>query len=103
MNGRMARREGCYNSGSGNSNCRQWMNQLRILDFTMTELILYLDAYPESQEALSYYRKLRQQRQKLIADMEAAGCAPITAFDAGGDGTSWNWSMGPWPWESEAN
>ena len=71
MNGRMARREGCCNSGSGNSNCRQWMNQLRILDFTMTELIL--------------------------------GCAPITAFDAGGDGTSWNWSMGPWPWESEAN
>ena len=55
-----------------------------MIDFSMAETILYLDAYPENADAMKYYKTLKDEREKLISEMNAQGCPPITAQSAAG-------------------
>lgn len=66
-----------------------------MLSFAVIDIGLYLDAYPENQEAMTY-------RMKLIEMYEEAKCAyekefgPLTMCSEG------NYQMyvnDPWPWE----
>ena len=77
------------------------VRRLQKVDFAITETVLYLDAYPESKEAMSYYKKLVAERDMLMARLSAMG-KPTTHFD-NSDATAWHWTKGPWPWQSEAN
>ena len=85
-----------------NTSCKQALRDLQAIDFSMVDTILYLDAYPESQEALEYYHKLHEERHRLLASMQAGNCPPVTAMDSHSH-TAWNWVDGPWPWEADAN
>lgn len=92
------------NSCTGNNNCSNSKNALRKiqeLDFAIYETILYLDAYPDSRDALAYYHSLMNARDTLVAEYEA-NVGPLTAF-TNTDQNSWNWVKSPWPWEYEAN
>ncbi len=71
-----------------------------MIDFAITETVLYLDAYPNSKSALSYYSKLVAEREKLT-DSLAGAKYPTTHFDNTSD--SWVWTNGPWPWQIDAN
>lgn len=82
--------------------CKQMLRELQAIDFSMVETILYLDAYPESKDALEHYHKLREERQHLLSRMASSNCPPITAMDSHSR-AEWNWIQGPWPWESDAN
>ena len=82
-------------------NCKSQLENLRALDFAIVETGLYLDAYPQSREALEYYHALIAQREKLAAAYER-GCAPLTVY-GNRSKTSWDWVAGPWPWEADAN
>ena len=82
--------------------CKQRMKKLQAIDFSMDEMVLYLDAYPESADAMRYYNALRAERAQLLSEMKASGCAPIVATDAAEQGR-WDWTDAPWPWEPEAN
>ena len=84
------------------SGCKDALYQLQQIDFSLVDTILYLDAYPESGEAMSYYRKLLDERARLCERMSAAGCPPVTAKDLS-DRAAWEWVDGPWPWEADAN
>lgn len=86
----------------GSSNCKQKLKKLQMIDFSMIETILYLDAYPENAEALKHYKMLKAEREELLSEMKAQGCAPITAQDAAHRG-HWDWTDSPWPWEHDAN
>ena len=86
-------------TGGGNT-CRTTMKQLREVDFSLTEVVLYLDAYPHSEEAMKLYRKLIGERKRLIEAYESQ-CGPLTMY--GNHGAKWDWTEGPWPWEPEAN
>jgi len=77
------------------------LDRLRMLDFSIYETVLYLDAYPEDTEALAYYHKLLEQRQALMAEYEHK-IGPMSLY--GNHSTdSWDWTKHPWPWEYEAN
>ena len=89
-------------NGSSNGNCKQKLKKLQMIDFSMAETILYLDAYPENAEALKYYKTLKDEREKLISEMNAQGCPPVTAQSAS-HGDKWDWTNAPWPWEPDAN
>ena len=71
------------------------------IDLALVETALYLDSYPENKAALNYYKKLLEEREKLVAELSRSG-RPITALEAG-MGDSWSWVNSPWPWEPEAN
>lgn len=94
-------------SGSGNhfssvNKDPALLKKLQSLDFSLTETILYLDAYPDSTEALAYYQKLLNERSAVIATLAGNYHMPITGFDNVNTDT-WDWINGPWPWEVAAN
>ena len=89
---------GCNNQ---KSNCTKLKEQIQKICFAIDETILYLDVYPCSRDALSYYHKLIAQKNALVAEYETK-CGPLTAY--GNVSTSdWDWIKSPWPWEYKAN
>ena len=72
--------------------------EIQRLSFVKTELELYLDAYPDSQSALRYYRDVVKKLGTLTEEYEAQS-APLTASSARGD--TWSWARGKWPWQIE--
>ena len=81
--------------------CKRLLRELQLLDFSIYDTVLYLDAYPESKEALDYYRTLIQERQSLAQQYEE-NCGPLTI--GGVRNTAyWDWTKLPWPWELDAN
>ena len=106
MTGRNARRDlgairRCNNASVSSNDTQKLIRELQLVDFSLIETILYLDAYPCSAEALDYYHKLHAEKNKLQALINQSG-HPITAQENSSP-TEWNWVKGPWPWEIEAN
>ncbi len=96
-----ARRESC-GCNNDNSDCRKLLKKLQVIDFSIIDTVLYLDAYPNCTDALNYYHKLIKER-KMIADALAQKCnMPVTSFENAST-ENWNWTDSPWPWEFSAN
>ena len=74
----------------------EMLRRLQELAFAKVECELYLDAYPECQTALEYYRNIVEQYRELAERYEAE-YAPIRQenITAGG----WTWVDTPWPWQ----
>lgn len=73
------------------------IKELSTYAFSAYEALLYLDAYPNSQEALNFYNKYRRLEAKARAEYESK-YGPLTMpYDA----TVWNWTNGPWPWQND--
>lgn len=77
------------------------LRKIQEIDFALYETVLYLDAYPDSKEALSYYHSLLSMRARLVAEYERS-VSPLTPF-SNASTSSWDWVKGPWPWHYEAN
>ena len=103
-----ASNDGMGSNGNENGNvsisrsCKDKLRRLQKIDFSMVETVLYLDAYPESREALDYYHKLHNERTQLLAQMKADGCPPVCNMDIDSH-SGWSWVNSPWPWELDAN
>ncbi len=89
------------NNMQNNSSCQDLLYRLQTLDFSIYDTVLYLDAYPNCAEALDYYQKLVSERQSLLNKLATNCHTPITCFDNAAD--HWDWTVGPWPWQLEAN
>ena len=80
---------------------KQLSDNLRQMDFSIYETVLYLDAYPDDREAMEFYHRLVHQREALVAEYEQK-VGPLTVY-GNLSNTSWNWIKSPWPWEYDAN
>jgi len=90
---------GC-NNGCGRD-CEKLLQQIRAVDFALYEVVLYLDVYPTSCEALDTYHKLLDRRKALYEQYQAT-CGPITNM-GNMSHTTWDWIEKPFPWEADAN
>ena len=89
---------GCSNSRSGGCNGGSLMKKIQQVEFALYELLLYLDAYPDSKEALTHYHCLIDARKALVAEYQSQH-GPLTMY--GNESTdSWDWVSTPWPWET---
>ena len=88
-------------SNGSRGSCRDWKMMLQALDFALQETVRYLDAYPDNQQALNYYHQLLARRAEVMDSYEK-GCAPVTMY-GNQSRNSWDWVLGPWPWELDAN
>ena len=79
------------------ASCQRLTQQIRAVDFALYEVILYLDVYPHSCDALETYHTLKSQREALRKEYENT-CGPLTAF-SNESGASWDWIGSPFPWE----
>ena len=85
-----------------NGNACTYLRRLQAIDFALADLILYLDAYPGSAEALSYYHELKEEKKQLLATAPQ-GTFPTLSATENQTPNQWTWVLGPWPWEPEAN
>lgn len=86
------------NGTCGGGGSDSLMRKLQEVEFAIYELTLYLDAYPESQEALKHYHSLMDARRSLVAEYQSKR-GPLTMY--GNESTSsWDWASTPWPWET---
>ena len=92
---------GCGCDGNERNDVRKLIRELQLIDFSLIETILYLDAYPCSTEALDYYHKLLCEKKKIETLLADSGY-PIVA-QGNTSKTEWTWTKGPWPWELDAN
>ena len=74
--------------------------RLKAVSFALYETVLYLDAYPDSKDALCQYNKLIEELEGVTDEYERK-YGPLTIYSNTGD--RWDWIHSPWPWESEAN
>ncbi len=81
--------------------CKSLLRELQLVDFSLYDTVLYLDAYPDSKEALEYYRTLLQERKSLAAQYEK-NCGTLT-IESAENTQYWDWAKLPWPWELGAN
>ena len=97
---------GCNRGNSSNgmesTACKALHRRLQALDFSIIDTVLYLNAYPDSKEALAYYQKLIAERDSLKMGLAQTCRTPVTSFD-NASADSWDWIKGPWPWEASAN
>lgn len=95
--------QGNGNQGAGNgASCQALLRRLQALDFSIVDTVLYLDAYPDCQNALDYYRKLVSERDALKRSLAENCKRPVTNFENASN-DAWDWTNGPWPWEAAAN
>ena len=73
------------------------MRQIQMYSFAVYDALLYLDAYPDSKEALMNYNKYKKLEARARMEYEAK-YGPITAPT---ECDSWQWTNGPWPWQAE--
>ena len=92
---------GCGCGDNGHGNCPKLLQQIRAVDFALYEVVLYLDVYPTSCEALDTYHKL-MARRKMLYEQYQTTCGPITTTGNMSQ-TSWDWVGKPFPWENAAN
>lgn len=71
------------------------MRAYQAYSFAAYDALLYLDAYPDSREALECYNKNQLMAQRAKAEYEAKH-GPITAP---AEASCWNWTSSPWPWQ----
>ena len=66
------------------------MKELQTYSFAAHEALLYLDAYPESKEALAYYNKFKRLENQVRNEYEIK-YGPITPPN---EAQTWNWNKG---------
>ncbi|MBE6675037.1 MAG: spore coat protein CotJB [Ruminococcaceae bacterium] len=71
------------------------MKAYQAYSFAAYDALLYLNAYPNSKEALDFYNKYQRMAQKAKAEYEAKYGHVTAPIDA----NSWDWTDGPWPWQ----
>lgn len=69
--------------------------QIRCLEFAITELALYLDTHPDDQKALCLHRKYCKEVKEL-KDKYQKVYGPLTIHYPC---NKWRWLEETWPWE----
>ena len=72
------------------------MRQIMEAGFAMDDVALFLDTHPENQDALRYYKAVRDMRDQSMAAYERR-FGPLRYTDV--TSMSWNWVTEKWPWE----
>lgn len=74
---------------------REMINDIRGLEFAITELALYLDTHPEDRKALCLHKKYCKECKELKDEYQKV-YGPLTInFPC----NKWRWLEKPWPWE----
>lgn len=75
------------------------LKRVQVCDFALNDAALFLDTHPEDHDALAFYKKYLEMREKSAKDYTDK-YGPIAKADYDG-GSRWTWVDGPWPWQSE--
>jgi spore coat protein JB len=77
----------------------QELEELQAVDFVLVELTLYLDTHPDDTNAINQFNQYAQYKKQIEANFESKYGPLFQYGNSYSDGSSWNWSKGPWPWQ----
>ena len=77
------------------------MKKIQTSCFALTEANLYLDTHPTCRDGLEYYRRHKEEYEKVKKEYEEK-YGPVTAISSEGK-KKWEWVTQPFPWELSAN
>ena len=80
-----------------NSSKEKLLKQIQAYDFAMYDTLLYLDAYPDSKEAQSFYNKYSKLSMRAKQEYEQK----YGSLTMPRETENWQWTKGPWPWQNE--
>lgn len=69
------------------------------LGFSMTDLNLYLDIYPNDKNAINLFNQYRKEKESLLNQYESK-FGPITLNSDSLNSFPWSWDDMPWPWDN---
>ena len=75
------------------------LHDIRVLDFVVIEMSLYLDTHPTDRNAMEYfnhYNRMTNQAKKVYS--EKFGPLTLALADTASCG-GWDWATLPMPWE----
>ncbi len=73
------------------------LNDIGIVDFTLVDLMLYLDTHPTCKEAMEYFNHYAKVKNKMMKEFSML-YFPLTK-DLAESTTEWRWGNAPLPWE----
>lgn len=86
---------------NGSASRQTLMRRVQMYQFAVLEAALFLDSYPDNQEALQYHNKYDQLLQEAKAEyVKRFGALEHSASQ---NEMRWNWVDDPWPWDLAAN
>lgn len=77
------------------------LKEISAVQFTLTELGLYLDTHPCDSKAIAAAAEAEKKRDELVKEFEEKFGPLTVGIDQ--DDHDFNWINDPWPWEKEAN
>ena len=69
------------------------------LGFSMIDLNLYLDIYPNDKKAINLFNQYRKEKESLVNQYESK-FGPITLNSDSLNSYPWAWDDMPWPWDN---
>lgn len=82
-----------------NSDKQCMLNDIGIVDFTLVDLMLFLDTHPDSCEAMEYFNHYAKIKNKMVKDFSMM-YYPLTKEHAESS-MEWRWGSAPLPWEGD--
>ena len=80
-----------------NNDMQCMLNDIGIVDFTLVDIMLYLDTHPTCKEAMEYYNHYVKVKNKMMKEFSML-YFPLTKEHAEST-TEWRWGNAPLPWE----
>ena len=77
---------------------QRMLKDISIIDFTLVDLLLYLDTHPYDKQAMEYFNHYSRINKQMSKDFSAR-YYPLTA-EMSTDTKEWSWVLSPMPWES---
>lgn len=75
------------------------LTKINSLCFSLKDLNLYLDVYPNDNNMINLYNKYNQEKEKLTKDYENM-YGPICLNSDALNSYPWSWEDTHWPWEN---
>lgn len=73
------------------------LREISIIDFTLVDLMLYLDAHPHDRNAMEYFNHYSRIKKQLSTEFSQR-FYPLTKDYSDCD-KEWKWGNAPLPWE----
>lgn len=80
-------------------NKEQLLRDIGIVDFTVTDLTLYLDTHPMDRTAMEYFNHYNRIKQQMVREFSQK-YFPLN-LDQADCSQEWRWGAAPMPWEGE--
>ncbi len=84
-----------------NKEQQRMLNDIGIIDFTLVDLMLYLDTHPTDKDAIDHFNHYTKIKNRMVKEFSMM-YYPLTK-DMAESVTEWRWGNAPLPWEGGCN